>query len=260
MRASAAVIVLLTICAVLVMVLVVLALQFNTETSSVDITVAELLEEIESRDTTVTNYKYTMHTRSTSQTVRGALPMEGTTEFTFVFGEGVHITSLGDESEGETLLVEGGQYSRRSPDDPWKHTPRRRQEFSDPRSKLTPADTLGMLKQLNHLEVIGTETLNGVKVWKVIGHYDMLAKANAIWGEAERDADSRENPYAQYVAGTEEFTGWIGVEDGLLHAHEVSGSYPMKGDLLAHTRWYRIEYSALNEPLTLPTIASEANR
>ena len=220
------------------------------------ITVAELTKEIESKDTTVTKYKYTMHSRSTSQTVRDAPLMEGTTEFTFVFGEGVHIVSPGDDSQGETLLVEGGQYSRQSPDDAWRYTPRRRQEFSDPRSKLTPADTVGMLKQLNNLEVVGTETLNGVKVWKVTGQYDMLTKANAIWDEAERDADSREDPYAQYVSGTEEFTGWIGVEDGLLHANEVSGSYPEKGDLLAHTRWYRIEYSDFNETLTLPTIAS----
>ena len=259
MKSSTA-IALLVICTILAVVLVVFVLLFNTETSTVDITVAEMLEEIESRETTVTSYKYTMHTRSTSQTVRDAPPMEGTTEFTFVFGEGVHIVPIGDDRQGETLLLEGGQYSRQSPDDPWKHTPRRGQEFSDPGSKLTPADTVDTLKQLNSLEVVGVEKLNGVKVWKVTGQYDMLAKANAIWGEAARDADSRENPYAQYVAGAEEFTGWVGVEDGLLHAHEVSGSYPEKGDLLAYTRWYRIEYSDLNEPLTLPTLASEANR
>lgn len=255
MKSSTAVIALLAICAVLAVVVVVFVLRFNTETWTVE-TVAELLEEIESRDTVVANYKYTTHSRWASQTVRDGLPMEGINEFTVVFGEGVHIVSLGDDRQGETLLVEGSQYSRQSPDDAWKHTPRRGQEFSDPRSKLTPAGTVGMLKQLNNLEVVGTETLNGVKVWKVTGEYDMLEKANAIWGEAERDADSRENPYAQYAAGTEEFTGWVGVEDGLLHAHEVSGSYPAEGDLFAHTRWYRIEYSDFNEPLTLPTIAS----
>ena len=175
------------------MVVVVFVLRFNTETWTVE-TVAELLEEIESRDTVVANYKYTMHSRGTSQTVRDAPPMEGINEFTVVFGEGVHIVSLGDDRQGETLLVEGSQYSRQTPDDAWKRTPRRGQGFSNPRFKLTPAGTVGMLKQLNNLEVVGTETLNGVKVWKVTGEYDMLEKANAIWGEAERDADSREKP------------------------------------------------------------------
>ena len=56
------------------------------------------------------------------------------------------------------------------------------------------------------------------------------------------------------LAGTEDFMGWVGVEDGLLHAFEISGAYPEVGELLAFQYWYRVEFSEFNQPLELPSV------
>ena len=62
-------------------------------------------------------------------------------------------------------------------------------------------------------------------------------------------------PNDQMVAGTEEFTGWIGFEDGLIHAFEVNGSYPAAGEFMAFTHWYRIEFHDFDKQWTLPSVS-----
>ena len=224
------------------------------------ISVLELLEEMQSRNTTVESYRYTMTSRQTPQTKGDPELQEGTTEVTFVFNEGTHIVSQGgvpggDHGYSETLILEGKQYSRRTADGAWEQVSRRGSDPSDERRKLTSNGHAQMLRELNNLAVAGAETLNGIRVRKVTGQYDVLAKANAIWNGPDNIVEGSEDLYNQMVAGTEKFTGWIGVEDGLLHAHELNGSYPAAGEFMAFTLWYRIEFHDLNEQWTLPSVS-----
>ena len=224
------------------------------------VSVQELLEEMQSRNTTVENYRYTMDSWYTAQMRHDPPREEGTTEVTFVFNEGTHIISQGgdpggDQGYSETLILEGKQYSRRSADGAWNRTSRRGLDPGDERRKLTSNGHAQMLRELNNLAVVGAETLNGVQVRKVTGQYDLLAKANAIWNGPDNIVEGSEDLYNQMVAGTEGFTGWIGVEDGLLHAFEVNGSYPAAGEFLARTFWQRYEFSDFNEQWTLPSVS-----
>ena len=147
------------------------------------VSVQELLEEMQSRNTTVESYRYTMTSRSTPQTKGGPELLEGTTEVTFVFGEGFHIVSRGGEPQGysETLILDGKQYSRRSADGAWEHTSRSGLDPGAERARLTSTGAVERLEKLNNLAVVGAETLNGVQVRKVTGEYDVVEKANAIW-------------------------------------------------------------------------------
>ena len=114
--------------------------------------------------------------------------------------------------------------------------------------------------------VVGEETLHGVRVTKIKGNVDLRARAEKLWSDVQ-DGDpppSEDSEAAQVrdqmLAGVEELVGWIGVEDGLFHAFEVSASFPRVGELLPFQYAYRVEFSAFNEPLELPSVGATAIR
>ena len=79
----------------------------------------------------------------------------------------------------------------------------------------------------------------------------MEARVQSIWGDA---AQQEGEPREQMLAGIEEFVGWIGVDDGLFHAIEVSASFPGMGEFLPFQYWYRVAFSEFNEPLDMPSV------
>lgn len=106
--------------------------------------------------------------------------------------------------------------------------------------------------------VVVQETLRGIEVTKVTGRFGLGKRAKGIWSDPdEQDANLREgtrDPRRQMLAGTEDFKGWMGVEDSLIHAYEVSGSYPAEGELLAFEFWYRVDCTDFNQLLTPPSV------
>ena len=220
-----------------------------------DVSAQELLEQARSKNTTAESYRYTLDGWQTAQVEGDPARYETTTEATFVFDEGFHVITRGGDSPNgysETLLLSGKHYRRSSPDGEWKQTVDGGRFYSNPELKPSSDGAFNTIDGLIDQRVVATETLNGVQVIKVTGQHDLVEQANAIWnGPDNVDPGSRDS-YNQMVAGREDFTGWIGVEDGMLHAQEVSGSYPAAGEMLAMTFWHRYEFSYFNEKLTLP--------
>ena len=211
------------------------------------------MEQARSKNTTAESYRYTFDGWQTAQTESDLARYESHGEATFVFGEGFHVIVRGEhDGYSETLLLDGKHYSRRSPDGEWKQTVDGGRFYSNAEVKSSSDGAFSTIDGLIDRRVVGTETLNGVQVIKVTGQHDLVERANAIWnGPDNVDPGSRDS-YNQMVAGREDFTGWIGVEDGMLYAQEVSGSYPAAGEMLAMTFWHRYEFSYFSEKLNLP--------
>ena len=177
--------------------------------------------------------------------------------------EGLHVMTRRENGEySETMLVEGQQYSRSLPDGPWEVTPT---GFNSARMQtLDSSRRIQVVDGLVDSAILGEETLHGVQVTKVTGRVDLLAKARAFWGEGQsQDPPLNEGSEMaqirdQMLEGVEEFVGWIGVEDGLFHAFEVTASFPRVGELLPYQYWYRVEFSSFDEPLELPSVESAA--
>ena len=215
------------------------------------VSAAQLLTEAEEKNTTVETYKYTMDAWQTPQ-VEGDPPRyETVTEAVVVFDEGVHFVIRGNGSYSESLLLQGRQYRRDSADGVWEESP---SSFDSSRMvTLDSTEHFQMIDDLIDATVVGEETLDGVRVRKITGRVDLQQKAEEIWGGQEANPGS-EDPRQQMLAGTEEFVAWVGIEDGLIHALEVSGSYPAAGELLAFQLWYRVRFSEFDEDLELPSV------
>ena len=161
-------------------------------------------------------------------------------------------------------MVDGQQYSRTRAEGPWEVRPT---AFSA--SQMDTVDSVRNARVVDGLVdavVVGEETLHGVRVTRVKGNVDLRARAEKLWskvqdGDPPPSEDSEEAQVRdQMLAGVEKFVGWIGVEDGLLHAFEVSASFPGVGELLAYQYGYRAEFSAFNEPLELPSVEAAGVR
>ena len=122
---------------------------------------------------------------------------------------------------------------------------------------LEPHENFNLYSDLIDVRVLGEEQVNGVPATKVRGNINMQSKVEKIWGNPETQSPElsagSEDPRGQFLAGSEEFTGWVGINDGLLHAYELHGSYPAFGELLQFEYSLRAEYFDFNEPLVLPT-------
>ena len=212
-----------------------------------------LLDNAQTETSTVGTYKFTMSLWQTPQ-IEGDPPRyETLTEGVVVFDKGMHVViTRSDNSHSESLLLDNVHYRRDQPDGAWEQYP-----HSFDSSAMTPLDSNKHFQVINglvDLSIVGEETIRSTRVSKVTGRYDLRARALSIWGDVEQqDAGSRD-PREQMLAGTEEFVGWVGIEDGLIHAYEVSGSYPGAGELLPFEFWYRVDFSDFNESLVLPSV------
>ena len=225
----------------------------------------ELLELAQSKNSAVQTYRFSMDLWQTPQTEGDSPRYETFTEGIVVANEGLHVvTQRRDGPYSETLLMEGQQYSRSRPEGPWEVTPT---AFSV--SQMATVDSVRNARVVDGLVdsvVVGEETLHGVRVTKIKGSVDLRARAEKLWsdvqdGDPPPSEDSEEAQVRdQMLAGVEEFVGWIGAEDGLIHAFEVSGAFPRVGELLPFQYGYRVEFSAFNEPLELPSVEATAIR
>ena len=214
------------------------------------ISASKVLANARTKNAAVETYKFTMELWQTPQ-VEGDPPRYQTlTEGVVVSGEGMHVVVRGgDGSCSESLLLPGSQYHRDRADGPWEVNTSSFDVSQMPR--WTRVDTFRVVDDLIDAAILGEETLHGVSVTKVIGRVDMEARVQSIWGDA---AQQEGEPREQMLAGIEEFVGWIGVDDGLVHAIEVSASFPGMGEFLPFQYWYRVAFSEFNEPLDLPSV------
>ena len=198
------------------------------------ISAEEVLADAQAKNTTVETYKFTMEFWQTPQ-VEGDPPRyETLTEGTVVFNKGMHVVVRADGSYDESTAAGRQEYSRDSADGDWEEDP---SIFSFDTSQMITLDSTKHFQIVNDLidaTIVGEETLRGVTVTKITGMSDLQARAQQLWGDVEeQDVDSRDLR-EQMSAGTEDFVVWVGVEDGLIHAFEISGSYPGVGELLNH--------------------------
>ena len=216
----------------------------------------EILRDAQENSTTVETYRFTIDFWQTPQ-VEGDPPRYETfTKAAVVFNQGMHIVISGNDSYSESLLLQGRQYERDSADGAWEEYPSSFDSY-----QMVPLDSTKHFQIVNDLidaTIVGEETLDGLRVRKIAGRFDLQQRAERIWG-APQETDSAlsrgsEDPRQQMLSGTEGFVGWVGVEDGLIHAYEVSGSYPAAGDLLPFQFWYRVRFSEFDEDLDLPSV------
>ena len=225
----------------------------------------ELFELAQAKNSAVQTYRFSMDLWQTPQTEGDPPRYETFTEGIVVANEGLHVvTQRKDGPYSETLLMEGQQYSRSRPEGPWEVTPT---AFSV--SQMATVDSVRNARVVDDLidaAVVGEETFHGVRVTKVKGKVDLPARAEKFWGEVQGqdpplgEGSEEAQVRDQMLAGVEEFVGWIGAEDGLIHAFEVSGAFPSVGELLPFQYGYRVEFSAFNEPLELPSVGATAIR
>ena len=215
----------------------------------------ETLKNTEAAPVKVSTYRYTMDAWQTPQ-VEGDTDHKTFTEFTVVVGEGMHvITRVEGGDYQESLLLDGVQHFRNGPNEAWQSS----YSSFDPSTMpmLEPREDFNLYSDLIDVRVLGEEQVNGVPTTKIQGNIDMQSKVEKIWGNPETQSPElsagSEDPRGQFLAGSEEFTGWVGINDGLLHAYELHGSYPAFGELLQFEYSLRTEYFDFNEPLELPT-------
>lgn len=218
-----------------------------------NISAQEILEDARDNNSAVKTYKFTIDLWQTPQ-IEGDPPRyEAFTEAVVVFNQGMHVVTRGNDSYSESLLKNGRQYQRDNADDAWEE---HQSNFDS--SEMVTLDSTKHFQIVNDLvdsTIVGEETLRDVQVTKITGGFDLQERAQDIWGDSqEQDAEGSQEPRQQMLAGSEEFVGWVGIEDGLIHAYEVSGSYPAEGELLPFEFWYRVDFSEFNEPLTLPSV------
>ena len=236
---------------VAVAIAVALALVFTMSPRA--ISAQEILENAQEANTVVKTYRFTMNAWQPPQVEGDPARYETFTNATVVFNQGMHVMMTGNGEYSETLLRDGRQYERDSADGTWQEQPNR---FDS--AQMLTLDSLQIVDGLIGSTVVGKETLRGIEMRKVTGRLNLAQRAEDIWGNPdEQDADLQagtRDPRLQMLAGTEEFTGWVGIQDGLIHAYEVSGSYPAEGELLAFEFWYRVDFTNFNQPLTLPSV------
>ena len=215
----------------------------------------EVLEDAQDNNTNVQTYKFTIDAWHTAQLEDDPPRYETHTEAVVVFDQGMHVIIRGNGSYGESLLLHGRQYDRDTPSGMWIKYP---SSFDSSQIvSLDSAKHFQILNGLNDLTIVGEETLDGTPVRKISGAFDLQERARNIWGEPEENSvlyEGSREPRQQFIAGTENFVGWVGIGDGLIHAYEVSGSYPAQGELLAFESWYRVRFSEFDEPLELPSV------
>ena len=189
-----------------------------------------------------------------------AMQAEGTTivatstQAVVIKGKGFHVINLVEgipPSEGgyqETLLVQGREYSRTHPDGEWTSTESRFDPDTAP--TLSQDSYLRVLDDLSHSEVVGEEEIDGVPSRKIRGNVDLAAKAEEIWGAdpSERGIKHRE----QFVSGSQQIVIWVGKEDSIIRAYEVTSEFPGLEDLPANNSRYRVVISDFDAALQLP--------
>ena len=215
----------------------------------------ETLRSAEAATAQVSTYRFTIDALQTPQ-VEGDTDYKTFSEYTVVSGEGMHVISQMDGGGyHESLLLDGVQHFRNGPGEAWQTV----YSGSNPSAipPLEPQEHLNLFSDLIDVRVLGEELVNEVPVIKIQGNIDMQSKVENIWGNPETQSPelraASAEPRGQFLAGSEEFTGWVGINDGLLHAYELHGSYPAFGELLQFEYSLRAEYFDFNEPLVLPT-------
>ena len=194
----------------------------------------EIPRNTEAATVKVSTYRYTMDAWQTPQ-LEGDTDHKTFTEFTVVVGEGMHVITRVEGSDyQESLLLDGVQHFRSGPNEAWQSS----YSSFDPTTMpmLEPREDFNLFSDLIDVRVLGEEQVNGVPTTKIQGTIDMQSKVEKIWGNPETQSPElsagSEDPRGQFLAGSEEFTGWVGINDGLLHAYELHGSYPAFGELL----------------------------
>ena len=242
--------VMLGIIVVGVPMLAILGWLVSTTSSSSTISAQEMLQQGQANNATVKTYKLTMDARQAPRVEGGPELYETSIEAIVVFSEGMHLSIAANGEYSEILFLDGKQYSRDSDSAHWEESP------SDFRPSqllmLDPEKHFQLVDDLIDLSHQGEELVDGVLTNKIVGRIDMVERAWKIWGDDVPEGTIE--PRAQMLAGTETFTGWVGVEDGLIHAYEASASFPATGELLEYQYWLRVEFSEFNEPLMLPTV------
>ena len=219
----------------------------------------EILRQAESATGRLSSYRYTMDVWQSAQ-VAGESDYRSFTEITVVSGKGTHIATRvegsGYSGYSESLLLDGTWYLRNGPDEAWQSLSSN--DDSGEVAMLEYQEDTSPANNLIDARVLGEERVNGILTTKIRGNVNMQAKVERIWGDSqsqstEFQASHDEDPRKQHLAGSEVVTGWVGVEDNLLHALETRGSFPASGELLAYEYRIRVEFFDFNEPLELPT-------
>ena len=197
----------------------------------------------------VESYKFTIDARFTVHVEGGPEHQETHTEAVVVVDEGMHVKATENGNHVETLLLlDGREYHRESATGPWE-------EWSFPGSEPvtanfpSPRDHIQILDGLTDESHEGEEILRGVRVNKIVGNMDMAQQVEETWGDIAGGGYLR----AQMLAGTVEVTLWVGVEDGLLRAYTMEGSFPAVGEAFAYQYSMEMRFSHFNAPLELPS-------
>ena len=174
------------------------------------------------------------------------------TEAVVVSDKGMHVKATENGDYGETLLVDGTQYHRDSDAGPWE-------DWSSPGSVPlapnfpSPMDHLQILESLTDVSNEGEEVLRGVRVNKItLAKMDMARQVREAWGDDVPDGAGGDLR-TQMLAGSVAVTVWVGVEDGLLRAYTMEGSFPAVGEAFAHQYSMDVRFSHFNEPFELPS-------
>ena len=209
----------------------------------------QLLAAAQAKTAEATSYRLVIEARQSGEVGE----YQTFTEIVMVVGEGIHMISRTQRESApqeyqESLLVQDRRFVRAGPTEAWESSV----NSFDPSviQSLTPSDRLQLVDGLVSPEIVGEEEVNGVPCTKIRGETDMHMRAGTIWGD---DVDEYEvEPKGQFVAGSEDFTVWVGVDDGLVRAYEATSSYPRFDTLSSFDTWYRVEFSDFNAPLELP--------
>ena len=212
--------------------------------------VEELLHPGLVNTSAVTTYKFTTDARFTVHVEGGPEHQEMHTEAVVVINEGMYVKATENGNYRETLLLNGRQYDRESDAGPWEEWPN---PIPGPETTNfpSPKDHFQILDSLTDVAQEGEEVFQGVRVNKIAGNMDMARQVREAWGDVAGGGGG--DLRAQMLAGTVTVTAWVGVEDGLLHAYTMEGSFPAVGEAFAYQYSTDVRFSHFNAPLELPS-------
>ena len=198
----------------------------------------------------VATYKFTTDARFTVLAEGAPQRQEIHSEAVVVADEGRHVKATENGNYSETLFLAGRQYHRNSDAGPWDESPIPNNEW-DAAKVPNPGAHFRLLDGLTQVAQEGTEIMGDVRVNRIAGNMDMAQQVKETWGDD--DAPGRGDLHAQMLAGTVKVTAWLGVEDGLLHAYTMAGTFPAVGEASAYQYSMEVRFSHFNEPLELPS-------
>ncbi len=215
----------------------------------------EILHQVRTKTAVVSTYKFTTDARFTVHVEGGPEHQEMNIEVVVVVNEGMYVKATENGRYSETLLLGGGEYHRESDAGPWE-------EWANPlpgpetTNFPNPKDHFQILDSLTDVSQEGEEVFQGVRVNKITGKMDTARQVREAWGD-DVPAGGGGDLRAQMLSGTVTVTVRVGVEDGLLRAYTMEGSFPAVGEAFAYQYSIEVRFSHFNEPLELPSPSAD---